>query len=719
MKRALFVSSFTLAIVFSLLAEDIAVPIHWQTHRRIKDYEYQVTGVGMYSDADKYVWALRISNLQDFVKTQNVLIGLYSDVDNNKATGRFPGKTGWDFQININLNQKTISVMNWADNKCIGMPLYIDDYLVETNGDMLYIAVRKEPIARVKFGSEPSMRIIGGGIGKTLAEVNQKIELEKTCGTFEPKFNFVRFGGTRQMFKKTSEALLIPRTDGLNVWNTFGERYTESEKMPQVTGKSTAIKTSAARGEAESAFFAVTADKPLVSLEVIPSMLKNSSGKEIAADKMVVKYIGFVGTLREEYFTDILSPVFMKSNSLNNFVALRVNTPYGIPAGIYKGTIKLKVNGKEAAPIPFEHEVYDFDMPDRPYFKTAYCIKSGYIKNYFKNISSAEYMSEDNAQCRLAKEFRFSPRLLLASPKRTWNNGRLSQDWTKFDTALNQYLNIDKFTVFQDSTFQLGSHGTPYKDVVENYMINKPEFDSRFGQLVGQTYSHYKQLGMLDKVFFVFWDEPYHTVYPEIRTAIEVAKKYAPGVQAGVFIGHIEPELEKHVDIWFSSFGTVAKLRANPSTKNKRVWTYNDVGVSEFVYPASVPRLYYWLAYKYNIEGYLYSEINIYNDNSDMKRKDIHYNKWVNHNWFYPGVKPGMTMPSLRMELTRDGIDDFDYITIWKQLAKSDKLPRFAEKAFPDMDIEGMMTFKVKTNREMQEIRDKLAREIVRLKNSK
>ena len=100
-----------------------------------------------------------------------------------------------------------------------------------------------------------------------------------------------------------------------------------------------------------------------------------------------------------------------------------------------------------------------------------------------------------------------------------------------------------------------------------------------------------------------------------------------------------------------------------------------------------------------------------------MKRKDIPYNTWTNHNWFYPGKKPGEPMPSLRMELTRDGLDDYDYIILCKKY--TGKLPSFLTEKFPVMDINGFVKYPVKSNREMQTLRHRLAREIVKHRKTK
>ena len=708
----LLLAFFMVSALFCLRAEEIKVPISFQRKVNPKIKGAQLVGGGIYMGKDKIVWAFQVHNMKAFLDAPNTTMGFYSDLDNNKKTGRFSNISGWDFQINMNLERMTISITRWLGNKKNkGVPLYPDDYYMEIKGDILYVAVRKEPMADIHFSEKPSFRVIGNSVGVPLLGIDTRIDFKKDRGYFTPALNFVRFGGGRVRLQKIPEAVLIPRKDGLKVWNTYGERYEEREKMPPVVKKEKALKSSAAKGEQENIYFSVTDTKPLTSLVVTPTLLKNAKGDTIKAAH--VKYIGFVGDLREKYYTDILYSKFVKSKSLNNFVAVRVNTPRNVPAGIYKGEIQLTVNGKIVESIPWEHEVYDFEMPDRPFFKTAYCIKPAYMKRAFPNMKGKESINESKAQQKMAKEYRFSPRLIAGVPRPyKWVNGKWQFDWSKFDKALDKYYNKDKFTVFQDSIFQMGSHGTPYKRIRERLKLDTPEFDARMASLAKEIYDHYKKMGILDKVFFVFWDEPYSTVYPYIRQAIIAAKKGAPEMEAGVFISHAAPELADQVDVYLTPFAFAARIRMTPATSKKRVWAYNDVGMSSFEFPANVPRMYYQTAYKYNIEGFLFSEINVYNGDEGMKRKDIPYNTWINHNWFYPGDKPGFPRPSLRMELTRDGLDDYDYIILCKKAAG--KLPAFLTEKFPVMDINGFVKYPVKTNRELQEIRHKLAREIVK-----
>ena len=355
-----------------LKGEMISVPLNFSKKENVH-FEHSITGYGLFSSEDKYVFAFRITGLKKFAEEGNAMASVYFNTDNDRNTGRFPGSAGWDFQINIRLEKKIIDTTHWEGNKGQGMPLYVDDYLVDLQGDILYIAIRREAVKNISFHEKYQMRMIGASVSSKLEWIYIPISQKTVKGYFEPAWNFHRFGGERQRLNKISECEGIIRNDGLKVWNTFGERFEEKEEMPPVKAMKRALRISGARGEQECAFFAVTAPEILNDMKVVPSELIHSSGTVIKSGDMIVRYPGFVGTLREQYITDILYPAFKPGRSINNFALVRVNIPRNIPAGIYKGKLALFVNSKEVEPIPFEVKVYDFDMPDRPFFATAYC----------------------------------------------------------------------------------------------------------------------------------------------------------------------------------------------------------------------------------------------------------------------------------------------------------------------------------------------------------
>lgn len=162
--------------------------------------------------------------------------------------------------------------------------------------------------------------------------------------------------------------------------------------------------------------------------------------------------------------------------------------------------------------------------------------------------------------------------------------------------------------------------------------------------------------------------------------------------------------------MWLSSFEALYRIRRTPSENSKGVWCYNNVAMDHFRHPAAALRLQYFTAFKYNVSGYLYSEINGYTKPYTGKHPQDIYNIWVNYIWLYPGKNPGETMPSLRMTLTREGLDDYDYLALYRQKFPGRKLPDFVNEVMPELQPTGDQKFPVVSQRKLQEVRDRLAK---------
>ena len=709
MKRTLWCA---LACLISCGAAEIRIPALWKSDGQLP--AYKVSEAGFSADADRAVWAIRINDLEKMLKMERFLISLYMNTDSDMATGRTPGKDGCDFQLNIQVGPRTLSAIDWRKSRFQRIPLYDDDYLIDSKGDILYILLRGEPLKdAVKFNDKMTLRLIVGAGSVPQQIFDQKIDLKRIHGMMLPALPFVRFGAERAALTKIPQAVLIPRKDGVKVWNTYGERFRDDEVMPPVVGKEPALRFSAARGEREAVHFAVTAPKPFQTLEIVPGDLKGPGNAVIPGSVLTVRYVGFATTIREESFTDILYRDYRPQNSPHHFALIGITVPRDAVPGIYRGTAQLIADGKKREPLPLALEIYPFTLPETRTFKTAYCLKPAFIRNHFTEATPAEFAAEFEAQCRIAREFRFSPRLPHCLPKLTWTKDeKLLIDWSRFDKVIDKYFNEYHFTV--------GSHGGPLyprirKLLGEDIKVSDPKFEKFFSQLVKQTCDHHKKLGIFDRCVFFIWDEPYESVYPDIRRCCEIARKAAPDVKWAVAIDHAAPPLKEAVSVWATNFLTLYNLRGNPATRDQRVWCYNKIGMESFREPASVPRLYYWLAKRFNVECYEYSEINGYQPKHQGKKPGAVYNTWVNYNWFYPDKTPGTPFASLRMVLTADGMDDYDYLTLWKEKSGGKPLPTAVEKAFPRLLPGGHIDFPVKTNREMQKIRGILARELARL----
>ena len=697
---------------------EIMVPALWKSNRDLP--EYRITEVGFSANADRAAWAIRINGLEKMLKMERFLIGLYMNTDCDMTTGRTPGKDGCDFQLNIQVGPRTLEAIDWRKSRFQRIPLYDDDYLIESRGDILYIILRGEPLKEaVKFNDKMTLRLLMVS-SETRQDFNRRIDLKRIYGMMLPALPFARFGAERAALIKTPEAVIIPRKDELKLWNTYGERFRDDEVMPPVVGTEPALRFSAARGEREAVHFAVTAPKPFRTFEIIPGDLKGPGNAVIPGSALAVRYVGFATTIREESYTDILYRAYKAQSSPHHFALIGVTVPRDAVPGIYRGTARLIADGKERTPLPLELEIYPFTLPETRSFKTAYCVKPAFVRKYFADASPEEQKREYDEQNRLAREFRFSPRLPHCLPELTWTKDeKLLIDWSRFDRVIDKYFNEYKFTGFQDTRFQIGSHGGPLYPWIRNLLgddikTSDPKFEKFFSQLARQTCDHYKKLGIFDRCIFVIWDEPYESVYPDIHRACAIARAAAPEIQWAISIEHAAPPLKEDITVWQTNFLTLYNLRRDPATRNQRVWCYNKVGMESFREPASVPRLYYWLAKRYDIECYEYSEINAYQPKHQGKKPDAVYNTWVNYNWFYPSEKPGSPCVSLRMALSADGLDDYDYLALLEKKYGKKPLPPEVEKAFPRLLAGGHIDFPVKTNREMQKIRELMARELSR-----
>ena len=145
-------------MVVVVSAEEIAVPMLWQNTAAGK---FQVSAMGFQCDADRVVFAVKLNGLEEMLKKPRFMLGLYSNTDGDLATGRTfeGGQTGWDLQVSVNMALGSLNAMQWDDRKNLGLGLYLDDYLVETVGEVIYVVIRREPLERFVFADVISLRV--------------------------------------------------------------------------------------------------------------------------------------------------------------------------------------------------------------------------------------------------------------------------------------------------------------------------------------------------------------------------------------------------------------------------------------------------------------------------------------------------------------------------------------------------------------------------------
>lgn len=671
-----------------------------------------IRAFGVFRDEQKVVFAVVAPKVE---KGDSMLI--YWNSDGNIDTGRFPGRRGVDVQFNATLFEQNIKVLVYPpdqrdkDKKVLSV--YDDDFLIESKGEVHFVAFKNETMEQVKLERRSSLEMVYNH-GNQRERIQVKLDLDSQDHGFMPeRLDFVRFGSLRQVRTKKAPAIPLAGTaPGVAVWDCQAERFREDEPAPKFAPPVTAFKISAARGERENLFFAVECKQPFAALSLTPGEFRGTSGEIIPLSAVSLKYADFVINDRNERFTDVLLPKFPGRKVKRQFAVLSVQIPRDAKAGIYKGSIAFELDGRKLSAIPVELEVFNFTLPEKAAFPTAFAIKRSRIAERFRDRETVQKLFDELHD--QAYRLRYSVRLLGTEPKIRLDNGKLKIDWSDYDRVKKKYDR--RFHVSQLTSFQLGSHDLfiRWNSILKKKYpdTNDPEFKAVWEQFVAEAIRHHKEKNFTGNTLFIIWDEPYSR-WNDIINAAKVIRKHDPGVPIGIFINKYKVELEPYIDIWLVSHGAIARMRTEPELKEKRVWLYNSGGMRDFRLPSSDLRGYYLLAWKYNIEGYLYSAINCLNQ---VGFKDGYfYNNYPTHAWMYVSNDGKELYDSWRQLLVTDGLDDFDYINIYAERLKKcgKKLPQWLTGKFPSFNkVDGSVVFAIDSVTEWNELRRRIAAEI-------
>jgi hypothetical protein len=211
-----------------------------------------------------------------------------------------------------------------------------------------------------------------------------------------------------------------------------------------------------------------------------------------------------------------------------------------------------------------------------------------------------------------------------------------------------------------------------------------------------EAYSKFlKERGWLDEALVELWDEPTDLEWPYIKERAEKIKKIDKDIRLQLFAegGPYEfsdPSTDKYglndlVDIW-----APVNIIESPETQAKggEIWTYFCTLAREsapnflMICPAIYQRSIAWYCWMYGVDGFEHWSSNYFWRN--VKKGEPMDNKWPNVPWdsrtyyyyngegqlVYPGPA-GATYSSIRLENFRDGMEDYEYLFLLRNLLSS------------------------------------------------
>lgn len=372
----------------------------------------------------------------------------------------------------------------------------------------------------------------------------------------------------------------------------------------------------------------------------------------------------FVHTI-EGRLPDALTPLkrFDLKAGVTQPLYVEIETPARAAAGNYTGAIDILVDGKEAGRIDVRLRVYGFPLPVTPAMTTAFGLQDEPMaEQEGLTRGTAVYERYRRSYYEILLQHGLSPYTIPA-------------DLNTEEGA--RYLNDPRMT---------------------SYVIPYSEDDAT----QKATLERLKSGGWLDKGFFYVVDEPVNKEqYAALTRICERLHALEPSarINAPYFRG---PDFDEHktvfdlltgkLDIWcYNTFFHDPRELALRQAAGDDVWDYVCCGPGKpyanfFVQNDAIDhRILFWQNWKYNTTGLLYWCANYWNGKDTGTKdpwEDMATIKFINKEVFgdgsllYPGRKaryPG-PLPSLRLKLIRQGLQDYDYIVMAASRAGAKKV---------------------------------------------
>lgn len=362
-------------------------------------------------------------------------------------------------------------------------------------------------------------------------------------------------------------------------------------------------------------------------------------------------------------------------------VWIEVMVPKNILPGDYTGHVQLLNNDQIVKEVPFKVHVWNFQLTDNSHMTAEYDLRG----------------RSDTSRMRMWKtmaEYRITPDHVLPAP--TWKNvdGKIVFDFTEYDKAASYYFDTLKFiNTYAPQYFYLfgwasppGSkfgekpfEGTsPYEGVDHSKL--RPQFKKVYQSAVKTFWTHLKTKGWANKVVLYISDEPH--ARPEITAQMKALCNMIHEVDKNIPIyvscWSYRPEYIGYVDIWGVSNhrGPEADLIQIKKTGDRLFYTTDGKMCTDTPY-LGFERMLPYFCFKYGAEEYEFWAADWYT----LNPYDYGWHNFIHesqipgqYSWtrypngdgflFYPGNIIGVSspVPSIRVKLIREGVEDFEYL---------------------------------------------------------
>jgi hypothetical protein len=487
----------------------------------------------------------------------------------------------------------------------------------------------------------------------------------------------------------------------------------------------------AAGNEFESFQIVLRSAAEVDDVDVTATSLTDGNGGEIAERFVQIYFVGTLSltrpTRRSSETGDWPDPLiprvdayyherrnafpFSLSPLRNQAVWIEVYVPVDTKAGEYRGAVTVSVRGSEEFTVPIHLTVWNFPLPSTSSFTTTFGFNAFSAHKQHTGDYTSDYDVRHIAALysKAALLHRISLHGGTFTPPTFKEDGqRMTLDWRHYDSEVGPFLDG---TVFGANDPLPGARSTS----IDLRTAGDAGTAAKKIQYWREWARHFREKGWFDRLFYYVKDEPAVADYVEVAKLASLAHQADPDLKTLVTVQRAR-ELGGLVDIWtplincferrtgFNDFcREIVPRNAYESDLHKggKLWWYQSCGshgcnIAGGPYFTGWPsymiddtpmsnRIMPWLAWKYRISGELYFNVNeAYNRPEDPWDSVYLFGGNGDGTLFYPGrtSKIGGThdipVESIRLKLIREGLEDYEYLTLLGRRAADTHVNRLA-----------------------------------------
>ena len=443
------------------------------------------------------------------------------------------------------------------------------------------------------------------------------------------------------------------------------------------------ISISAARNEYESFQVVVLPfGSDIQNIVLSPTDLISGDGNIISKSATTISFVDYNLIDRqpnylidyEGWYPDPLMPVEAPINIDGNEISrpfwITVYIPQGTPPGNYTGSIIIAANRSDSHTISVDLKVWDFEIPTEAHLKT-HTWDNIELLNQFYNVEEIPVEWYMNF-CEVLLKNHLSPGFAGINflNKKPDDNG-------KFD-----FSNVGKVLEF---CMERGL--TRYSIIQMRKGFYTSEEEKEVYHFIHEYANFLRDKGWLDKGVVEVWDEPTIVRLPAVIQRAKDLRAMDPDLRLQLFaFGHKEfdfwkPEAKKYglvdlIDVW-SPWPLIESPESQAN--GTEIWSYfctlarSNAPNFYIESPAIYQRSIAWHSWMFGVDAFEHWSTNYFWRNT-QKGKSMN-EKWPNRRWdsrtymdfhgegqlVYPGPN-GRCIPSMRLEIFRDGMDDYEYL---------------------------------------------------------